>query len=154
MNAHSTRFLHRRAGSAISGRSPKLLPSSLARRLLLDMVYWTFTIILNFEDGLGSSIQFQKLIQTTSFKPRANNQHLDWVNPTAADLREVWHIKVKVKEVYWNTLTFEYIRFHISMSKAHMSKTHIYGNKLTCNCCNCWRYKCTGTGKHPVPINK
>ena len=92
MNAHSTKFFHRRAGSAISGLSPRLQPSSLARRLLLDMVYWTFTIILNFEDGLGSSIQFQKLIHATSFKLRANNQHLDWVNPIAAYLRDVWHM--------------------------------------------------------------
>ena len=92
MNAHSKRFFfHWRSGSAISGLSPKLLPSSLARPLLLDTVYWTFTIILNFEDDLGSSIQFQKLIHTTSFKLRANNQHLDWVNPTAADLRDVCH---------------------------------------------------------------
>ena len=92
MNAHSTMFFHRRAGSAISGLFPKLLPSSLARRLLLDKVYWTFTIILIFEDDLGSSIQFQKLIHTTTFKLRANNQHLDWINPTVADLRGVWHM--------------------------------------------------------------
>ena len=85
-------FFHRRAGSAISGLSSKLLPSSLARRLLLDKVYWTFTIILMFEDDLGSSIQFHTLIHTTTFKLRANNQHLYWVNPTVADLRHVWHM--------------------------------------------------------------
>ena len=89
MNAHSTKFFHRRAGSAISSLSLQLLSSSLARRLLLDMVYWTFSIILNCKDGLGSSIQFQKLIHTTSFELRANNQYLDWVNPTADDLRDV-----------------------------------------------------------------
>ena len=62
--------------------------------------------------------------------------------------------KVRAKEVYWNTLTFEYIRLHISMNKARMSKTHIYGNKLKCNCCNCWRYKIyPEREKHPVPVN-
>ena len=79
MNAHSTFFFTEELVALFL--SPKLLPSSLARRLLLDKVYWTYTIILNFEDDLGSSIQFQKLIYTTSFKLRANNQHLDWVNP-------------------------------------------------------------------------
>ena len=63
--------------------------------------------------------------------------------------------KSKSKEVYWNTLAFEYITLHISMSKAHMSKTHIYGNKLTSNCCNCWTLQnVLGTGKHPVPFDK
>ena len=92
MSAHSTKFFHWRSGSAIPGLSLNLLPSSLARRLLLDDVYWTFTIIFKFEDDLGSSFQFQKLIYTTSFKLRANNQHMDWVNPTAADLRDVCHM--------------------------------------------------------------
>ena len=52
------RVLRWRAGYAISGISPKLLPSTPAWPLLLDKVYWNFTITLNFEDDLGSEIQF------------------------------------------------------------------------------------------------
>ena len=48
------RFRHWRAGCDISGLSPKLLPSSPVGPLLLDKVYLTFTITLNFEDDLGS----------------------------------------------------------------------------------------------------
>ena len=53
------RFLRWRAGCAISGLSPKLLPSSPAWHLLLDKVYWTFTITLNFEDDLKSWFPFK-----------------------------------------------------------------------------------------------
>ena len=52
------RVLRWRAGYAISGLSPKLLPSTPTWPLLLDKVYWNFTITLNFEDDLGSEIQF------------------------------------------------------------------------------------------------
>ena len=62
--------------------------------------------------------------------------------------------QVKSKEVYWNTLTFEYIRLHISMSKAHMRKTHTYGNKPTWIVVIADITNVPGTGKHPVPISK
>ena len=63
-------------------------------------------------------------------------------------------VKSKSKEAYWNTLTFEYIRLRISMSKAHMRKTHTYGNKLTWIVVIADVTNLPGTGKHPVPIDK
>ena len=59
--------------------------------LLLDKVYWTFNIILNMKDDLGSSIQLQKMNKKTSFKLKPNNQHLELVNPRVADLTDVCH---------------------------------------------------------------
>ena len=45
------------------------------------------TITLDLEDDRGSGKQYPKLIHT-SFESKPNNQHLDFVNPTAADLRD------------------------------------------------------------------
>ena len=45
------------------------------------------SISLDLEDDLGSWKQFQKLIKKTSFKLKADNGHIDFVNPTA-DLRD------------------------------------------------------------------
>ena len=59
--------------------------------LLPDKVYWTSNIILNFEDDLGSKIQFKNMIKKTSFKLRPSNQHLELVNPRVADLTDVCH---------------------------------------------------------------
>ena len=46
------------------------------------------TITLDLENDFGSWKQIQKLIHTTSIKSKANNRHIDIVNPTAADLRD------------------------------------------------------------------
>ena len=54
LNVHSTKVIRRRAGCTISGLSPQLLLSSPAWPFLLDKIYWTFSITLNFEDDLGS----------------------------------------------------------------------------------------------------
>ena len=43
------------------------------------------TITLDLGDDLTSWIEFKKLIRT-SFELKPNNQHMDFVNPTAADL--------------------------------------------------------------------
>ena len=58
----------------------------------------------------------------------------------------------RVRKVYWNYINIEYTRFQISMNKAHMSKTHIYGSKLTCNCCNCWRYEMYTERENTPPL--
>ena len=67
-------FVHWRACCAISGLSPKLLPSSPVRPLHLDKVYWTFTITLILKMILDPQSSL-KLIDTTSFKLRPN-KHL------------------------------------------------------------------------------
>ena len=44
-------------------------------------------ITFNLEDYIGSWKQYKKLIHTTLFESKANNQHIDFVNLTA-DLRD------------------------------------------------------------------
>ena len=84
------RVLRWRTSCAISGLSSKLITSSPVWPLLLDKVYWTFAITLNFEKWSWIPNPVWKLIHTPSFKSRPN-KHFDLVNPTVADLRDVCH---------------------------------------------------------------
>ena len=52
--------------------------------------YMTLIMTFDLDDNLGSWVQFQKLIHTTSF---IINQHMDFENPTAAGFKEAIELR-------------------------------------------------------------
>ena len=91
LNAHSTMVSSLKSWLCYFRSFSKVATKLSCLSLLLDKVYWTFNIILNFEDDLVSWIQFKNMIKKTSFKLRPSNQHLELVNPRVADLTDVCH---------------------------------------------------------------
>ena len=60
------------------------------------------------------------------------------------------HFKVKVKRSLLEHINIWIHKVaHYNEQSTYEQNTH--GNKLTCTCCNCWRYKCTRNGKTPRP---
>ena len=94
LNAHSTKVSSLKSWlryfRSFSEAAAKL--SCLA--FLLDKVYWTFTITLDFEDDLKSWFPFKNwfiqhhLNLDQKLRP---NEYLDFVNPIVVDLKNICH---------------------------------------------------------------
>ena len=91
LNAHSTMVSSLKSWLCYFRSFSKVATKLFCLSLLLDKVYWTFILNLEFWRWSWILNSIKNMIKKTSFKLRPSNQHLELVNPRVADLTDVCH---------------------------------------------------------------